>query len=133
MPIEALTVGDLLQVRPGEKIALDGMITQGETNIDESMLTGEPLAVTKAKDDPVFSGTINKNGSFVYRVQKQAKDTVLSQIIALVENAQNSKPSIAKLADVVSAYFVPAVMLLAILTAMIWFNLGFFSRICFSC
>jgi Cu+-exporting ATPase len=127
IPIDQLVKGDLLRVRPGEKIALDGIVVEGESNIDESMLTGEAIPVKKSKGDGVFSGTINKTGSFIYRVSKIGKDTVLSQIITLVKQAQNTKPSIAKLADTVSSYFVPAVMLFAILTALIWFNLGFSS------
>lgn len=125
VPIDQIIHGDLIRVRPGEKIALDGIVTDGTSNVDEAMLTGEPIPVEKSKDDMVFSGTINKTGSFIYKVSSMGKDTVLSQIITLVKNAQNTKPSIAKLADTVSSYFVPSVILFAIITSVVWFNLGF--------
>ncbi len=123
--INYIKPGDLLRVRPGEKIALDGIVVVGKSHVDESMLTGEGIAVSKNIDDEVYAGTINKNGSFTYKVTKATKDTLLAQIVTLVKNAQSTKPSIAKLADVVSSYFVPAVMICAVITALIWFNLGF--------
>ncbi|WP_440616113.1 heavy metal translocating P-type ATPase [Cysteiniphilum sp. 6C5] len=123
--IDQLKLGDLIRVKPGSKIALDGDVIEGSSYVDESMLTGEPVAVVKSKRDKVFSGTINKTGSFSYRVTKLTKDTVLSQIIALVKQAQNTKPSIARFADTVSGYFVPFVILCAIAAALVWFNLGF--------
>ncbi|WP_119328834.1 heavy metal translocating P-type ATPase [Cysteiniphilum halobium] len=123
--IDQLQIGDLIRVKPGTKIALDGEVIEGSSYVDESMLTGEPVAVVKSATDKVFSGTINKTGSFSYRVTKLTKDTILAQIIALVKQAQNTKPSIARFADMVSGYFVPFVMLCAIAAAIIWFNLGF--------
>lgn len=123
--IDQLKLGDLIRVKPGAKIALDGDVIEGNSYVDESMLTGEPVAVAKSIADKVFSGTINKTGSFSYRATKLTKDTILAQIIALVKQAQNTKPSIARFADTVSGYFVPFVILSAIFAALIWFNLGF--------
>ncbi len=123
--IDQLKLGDVIRVKPGSKIALDGEIIEGSSYVDESMLTGEPIAVAKSMSDKVFSGTLNKTGSFNYRVTKLTKETILSQIIALVKQAQNTKPSIARFADTVSGYFVPFVILCAIAAALVWFNLGF--------
>lgn len=123
--IETLQVGDVIRVRPGEKIAVDGEIIEGHSTIDESMLTGESMPVTKQLGDEVFGSTINKTGSFLFKAAKVGKDTALAQIVQLVQNAQSTKPPIAKLADVVSAYFVPTVLILAVITGLIWFNLGF--------
>lgn len=123
--IEDLQVGDILRVRPGEKIPVDGIVTDGHSSIDESMLTGEPMPVNKKINDPVFGSTINKTGSFLMKATKVGKDTTLSQIIQLVQQAQSTKPPIAKLADSVSSYFVPTVLILAVVTAVVWFNLGF--------
>jgi len=125
IPVEDLKVGDSLLIRPGEKIPVDGILIEGHSNIDESMLTGESLPVSKKINDFVFGSTLNKTGSFIMKTTKVGKDTVLSQIIELVQQAQSTKPPIAKLADRVSNYFVPTVLILAIITAMIWFNLGF--------
>lgn len=122
--IELLQVGDAIRVRPGEKIALDGVIIDGHSIIDESMLTGESMPVQKKRDDFVFGATINKTGSFIFKVTKIGQDTVLSQIIRLVTEAQNTKPSIAKLADAISSFFVPTVLIISIMTALIWFNAG---------
>ena len=109
--LEQLQVDDIIRVRPGEKVAVDGDIIEGHSNIDESMLTGEPLAVKKQKGDPVFGGTLNKTGSFLFRATQVGKTTTLAQIIQYVQKSQNSKPPIAKLADTISAYFVPIVIL----------------------
>ena len=122
--IELLQAGNTIRVRPGEKIALDGEIIEGYSTIDESMLTGEPMPVAKEKSDDVFGGTINKTGSFLFTVTKVGKDTMLSQIVQLVQNAQSTKPPIAKLADVASSYFVPTVLIIAVITALIWLNFG---------
>ncbi|MGT2936322.1 heavy metal translocating P-type ATPase [Streptococcus caprae] len=124
IPLEQVQVGQILLVRPGEKIPVDGTITQGSSSIDESMLTGEALPVQKTQGDLVVGGTINKNGSFQFEAQKIGKDTMLSQIIQLVEDAQGSKAPIARLADRVSAVFVPVVMGLAVLAALAWWSLG---------
>lgn len=125
VPIETLIVGDLIRVRPGEKIPVDGDIVDGHSSIDESMLTGESMPVSKQSGDKIFGSTINKSGSVIFKATKVGKDTALAQIIQLVQNAQNTKPPIAKLADLVSAYFAPAVLILSVLTALIWLNLGF--------
>ena len=125
IPIEQLQVGDILRVRPGEKIPVDGELTEGQSTIDESMLTGESMPVVKKQGDLLFGSTLNKTGSFLFKATKIGKETALAQIIELVQNAQSTRPPIAKLADVVSGYFVPSVLIIAIITALIWLNLGF--------
>lgn len=125
VPIESLEIGDILRVRPGEKIAVDGEITEGHSSVDESMLTGESVSVVKSVGDSVFGSTINKSGSFLFRATKVGEETALAQIIRMVQRAQSSKPPIARIADVASSYFVPIVLIIAILAALVWFNLGF--------
>lgn len=124
IPVDKIQDNDLLRVRPGEKIPLDGVVIEGQSTIDESMLTGEPIPIKKQSDDTVIGGTMNKQGSFIMRVTRTGGETTLSQIINLVKQAQNTKPSIARYADIIAAYFVPIVMALAVLTALIWFNIG---------
>lgn len=124
VPVEDIEVGALLRVRPGEKIAVDGEVIEGHSQVDESMLTGEPLPVSKSLGSSVAAGTINTSGSFIYKATRIGKDTALSRIVEMVRQAQNSKPSIGRLADKVSAIFVPIVLIVAVLTAMIWFNFG---------
>ena len=124
MPIEEVGLAETLRVRPGERIAVDGVIIDGHSSIDESMLTGEPLPVAKQKGDEVVAGTINGNGTFLYQSQRIGKDTVLAQIIEMVRQAQATKPAIGRLADKVAAIFVPAVMIIAVFTFLAWFNLG---------
>lgn len=124
IPIEKLKIDDLIRVRPGEQIPVDGIIIEGESNIDESMLTGEPLPRQKKIKDTVWGGTLNKTGSFIFKANKIGQETILSQIIEMVQHAQNSKPALARLADQIAAYFVPAVLIVAVLTAMIWFYAG---------
>ncbi|PMH45371.1 copper-translocating P-type ATPase [Vibrio sp. 10N.286.49.B3] len=124
LPIEQVIAGDLIRIRAGDKVPVDGVITQGGTTIDESMLTGEPIPVVKQVGSSVSAGTINDQGSFVFKAQKVGSDTVLAQIIAMVSKAQNSKPPISHLADRVSSVFVPIVMILSILTALAWYNFG---------
>lgn len=124
VPIENVQIGDLLRVRPGEKIAVDGLIVEGASSIDESMVTGEFLAVDKKVGDTVIGGTLNKTGSFIFKTSHIGKDTVLAKIIMLVQQAQNTKPQLARLADQVAAVFVPAVMIIALVTALLWFNFG---------
>lgn len=124
IPIEDVLVDDIIRVRPGEKIAVDGEITEGHSSIDESMLTGEPIPVVKTIGDTVIGSTINKTGTFLFKATRIGKDTALAQIIQLVQQAQNTKPPIARLVDVVSSIFVPSVMVLAIVTTLLWFNLG---------
>lgn len=119
--VSDLKVGDIIIVRPGESIPVDGEIIEGASSIDESMLTGESIAVEKSVGDTVVGASINKTGSFKFRATKVGEDTALSQIIKLVENAQGSKAPIANLADIVSSYFVPTVMIIAFISALLWF------------
>ncbi|MDF1630813.1 MAG: heavy metal translocating P-type ATPase [Alcanivoracaceae bacterium] len=122
--IALVMTGMRLRVRPGEKIAVDGVVESGSTLVDESMLTGEPMPLSKQAGDMLSAGTINQQGSLVYRATRVGKDTALAQIIALVKKAQGSRPPIGRLADQVSAVFVPVVMLVAIGAALVWFNVG---------
>jgi Cu+-exporting ATPase len=124
IPVEEVLVGDVVQVRPGEKIPVDGQILEGGSAVDESMLTGESLPVSKKPGDEVIGATLNKTGAFKFRATKVGKDTALAQIVKMVQEAQNSKAPIARIVDKVSGYFVPAVMILAILTFVLWFNIG---------
>ncbi len=124
IPIEDVIIGDVLRVRPGEKVPVDGVIIEGESSIDESMITGESLPVDKVKDDIVVGATLNKSGTFTYRATKIGADTMLAQIIKLVQEAQGSKAPIQRLADVVSSYFVPAVIMLAFATFGLWYVFG---------
>ncbi|OAA93916.1 heavy metal translocating P-type ATPase [Clostridium coskatii] len=122
--IDEVEVGDIIVVKPGKKIPVDGEVTEGITSVDESMLTGESIPVEKNPSDKVIGASINKNGSIKYRATRVGKDTALAQIIKLVEEAQGSKAPIAKLADVISGYFVPVVMALAIIAALAWYIYG---------
>ena len=122
--IKDVQLDDIVRVRPGEKIPVDGEISEGSTTIDESMLTGEPMPVAKQVGDTVSAGTINKSGSFLFKANKVGKDTMLAQIIGMVKRAQNSKPPIGRMADVISSYFVPTVMIIAVLSALAWLNFG---------
>ncbi len=124
IPVEAVRVGDLVIVRPGEKIPVDGIIRDGESTIDESMVTGESVPVTKGPGDPVIGATINRAGGFRFDATKVGTDTMLSQIVRLVQQAQGSKAPIQRLADTVSGFFVPAVIIVAIVTFVAWFVLG---------
>src|SRR5690606_34213650 len=108
------------RVRPGEKVPLDGEVLEGRSNVDESMVTGEPLAVAKAAGAKVFGGTLNSGGSFVMRADKVGDETLLAQIVKMVAEAQRSRAPIQRLADVVSSYFVPAVILAAVLAFIAW-------------
>jgi Cu+-exporting ATPase len=123
VPLADVRVGDVVRVRPGEKVPVDGTVLDGTSAVDESMLTGEPLPVAKAPGDPVIGATVNTTGSFRLTATKVGADTVLQQIVRLVQEAQGSKAPIQKLADTVSGYFVPAVLCLAVLTFVAWFNL----------
>ncbi|MFD2717757.1 heavy metal translocating P-type ATPase [Hymenobacter monticola] len=124
VPIEQVQLGDIVLVRPGEKVATDGVITEGQSALDEAMLTGESLPVTKKTGDAVFGATLNKTGSFRFRVTKIGADTLLAQIVKLVEDAQGSRAPIQRLADKVSAVFVPTVVAIALLTFAAWFALA---------
>jgi Cu+-exporting ATPase len=121
LPIDEVIPGDIIVVRPGAKIPVDGVVTQGETSIDESMLTGESMPVDKKAGDPVYGATINANGLIRFRAEKVGSDTALAQIIKLVEDAQGSKAPIAQLADIVSGYFVPIVCAIALAAGIAWF------------
>ncbi|MCC6791498.1 MAG: heavy metal translocating P-type ATPase, partial [Thermomicrobiales bacterium] len=124
IPVEAVQVGDLIRVRPGEKVPVDGLVTEGRSALDESMLTGESLPVEKGPDDQVIGATLNKTGSFIFRATKVGRDTTLAQIVKLVEEAQGSKAPIQRLADTISGYFVPAVLVLAAATFGGWLIVG---------
>lgn len=124
IPIEQVQIGDLIRVRPGEKISVDGIIMEGESSIDESMITGESIPVDKKTGDTVIGATFNKTGSFVFRAAKIGEETMLAQIIKLVEEAQGSKAPIQRLADLISSHFVPVVIMLAISTFVVWYNFG---------
>ncbi len=124
IPVDQIVVGDIIVVRPGEKIPVDGVITKGESSIDESMVTGESMPVRKTVEDEVIGATINKSGSFEMKATKVGSETMLSQIIEMVRQAQGSRAPIQKLTDTVSSYFVPMVMILAVITFLIWFNFG---------
>jgi Cu+-exporting ATPase len=124
IPIEEVEIGDIILVRPGEKIPVDGEVIEGRTSIDESMLTGESIPVEKNPGSRVVGATINKNGTIKFKATKIGKDTVLAQIIKLVEEAQETKAPIAKLADVISGYFVPIVMAIALIAGIAWYISG---------
>src|SRR5579864_1403351 len=120
IPIEALQVGDRIRVRPGEKVPVDGVIEDGRSGVDESMLTGESLPVEKGLGDEVIGGTLNKTGSFIFKATKVGRDTALAQIVRLVEAAQGSKAPVQRLADRISEVFVPVILVLAALTFVGW-------------
>jgi len=124
VPIETVAVGDEIVVRPGEKVPVDGVILEGRTAVDESMISGESLPVEKGPGDAVIGATINRWGSFLFRAAKVGEDTALAQIIRLVRDAQGSKAPIQRLADVIAAYFVPAVIGIAVLTFAVWMIFG---------
>ncbi|MGI2001415.1 heavy metal translocating P-type ATPase [Shewanella frigidimarina] len=122
--IALVQLNDKVSVRPGEKIPVDGVVVEGSSFIDESMLTGEPIPVEKGINDDVVAGTLNKLGSLTFTATRVGKDTALAHIITMVKRAQNSKPPIGRMADVISGYFVPAMMIIAIISAMVWLNFG---------
>ncbi|SMR76748.1 heavy metal translocating P-type ATPase [Marinobacterium sediminicola] len=124
VPIEQVQKGDQVRVRPGEKIPVDGVVSDGHSSVDESMLTGEPMPVEKTVGDEIVGGTLNKSGSLLFKATRVGKDTALARIISMVKQAQNSKPPIGRLADVISGYFVPAIMIIAVISALIWLNVG---------
>jgi Cu+-exporting ATPase len=124
IPVEDVEIGDVVVVRPGEKIPVDGEIVDGRSSIDESMVTGEPIPATKGSGETVIGATINQTGAFRFRATRVGKDTMLAQIVKLVEQAQASKAPIQRLADLVASYFVPAVIFIAIGTFVVWFGFG---------
>jgi len=124
VPVEEVQVGDVVLVRPGEKVPVDGEVLEGRSALDESMVTGESIPVEKGPGDTVIGATINQTGAFMFRARKVGKETMLAQIIRLVEQAQGSRAPIQRLVDLVASYFVPAVIFTAIGTFVVWFNLG---------
>ncbi len=132
IPVEEVLVGDLVLVRPGEKVPVDGIVEEGSSAVDESMITGESLPVEKRPGDEVVGATINRTGAFHFRATRVGKDTALAQIVRMVQDAQGSKAPIQRVADVVSGYFVPAVMIIAILTFVGWFDFGPQPRVVFA-
>ncbi len=124
IPLDQVKVGDKLRIRPGEKIPVDGLVIEGESHIDESMVTGEPMPVNKKVDDKLVGGTVNGTGSLLMQAEKVGSDTLLSQIVKMVAEAQRSRAPIQKLVDKVAAYFVPTVIAAAIMTFIVWFVVG---------
>ena len=124
IPLEQVRPGDRLRVRPGEKLPVDGIVIEGESYVDESMITGEPVPVGKAGGSKVTGGTVNGRGSFIMRAERVGSDTLLAQIVRMVSEAQRSRAPIQRLADTVSSYFVPAVVIIALLTFVIWGTIG---------
>jgi P-type Cu+ transporter len=120
VPVDEVHKGDVLRVRPGEKIPIDGVIVEGRSNVDESMITGEPMPVSKSANDTVVGATVNQTGTFLMRVEKVGSETLLAQIVQMVAEAQRSRAPIQKLADSVAGYFVPAVIGIAIITFVVW-------------
>ncbi len=124
IPLEHVKPGDRLRVRPGEKIPVDGQVLEGESNVDESMVTGEPIPVAKAKGDKLIGATVNGTGGLLMRADRVGSDTLLSQIVRMVAEAQRSRAPIQKLVDVVAGYFVPAVVIIAVVTFVVWYLWG---------
>src|SRR5262245_17967102 len=124
IPLDQVGPGDLLRVRPGEKVPVDGVVIEGRSSVDESMVTGEPIPVEKTEGDKVTGGTIYVAGSFVMRAERVGADSLLAQIVRMVGEAQRSRAPIQRLADAVSAWFVPAVVIIAVITFLIWAFVG---------
>jgi Cu+-exporting ATPase len=132
VPIDAVGMDETIRVRPGERIPVDGVVIEGASTIDESMLTGEPLPVEKRAGDTVVGGTLNRTGSFLFQAKRIGADTALARIIGLVRQAQSSKPAIGRLADRIAAVFVPAVLVIGVITFLAWFNFGPDPRLSFA-
>ncbi len=124
IPLEQVQIGDILRIRPGDKIPVDGVVTEGESHVDESMVTGEPVPVSKQVGDHLIGATVNGTGTLLMQAEKVGSDTLLSQIVQMVAEAQRSRAPIQKLADQVSAWFVPIVVLIAIITFVAWYSIG---------
>ena len=124
IPIAEVGLDETVRVRPGEKVPVDGVIIDGQSTLDESMLTGEPMPVSRQAGDAVTGGTLNKTGSFLFKAQRIGRDTALAQIIELVREAQNSKPALGRLADRIAGVFVPTVLIIAVVTFLAWLNFG---------
>jgi Cu+-exporting ATPase len=123
VPLNDVRPGDILRVRPGEKVPVDGNVTEGKSSVDESMITGEPVPVLKESPDPVIGGTVNQTGSFLMEARNVGQETVLSRIVSMVADAQRSRAPIQRIADVVAGYFVPAVVMVAVITFVVWAGL----------
>ncbi len=132
VPIDSVQKGDLLRVRPGEKVPLDGIIIEGHSSIDESMISGEPMPVEKNAGDPVIGATVNQTGTFVMKTQRIGAETLLSQIVHMVADAQRSRAPIQKLADTISGYFVPVVVFISVVTFIVWANWGMEPRLAYA-
>jgi P-type Cu+ transporter len=132
LPVEEVLVGDVVVMRPGAKLPVDGEIIQGSSSVDESMITGESMPIEKILGDEVIGGTMNKTGSFHFRATNVGKDTALASIITMVQEAQGSKAPIQRVVDQVAGYFVPAVMILAVLAFVVWYDFGPEPRLIFS-
>ncbi len=128
IPIDQVKVGDYIRVRPGEKVPVDGVIVEGVSSLDESMVTGESIPVDKTIKDTVIGATLNKLGSFIFKATKVGSDTMLANIVRMVAEAQSSRAPIQRLADVISSYFVPVVLMLAVATFIVWYDFGTFSQ-----
>ncbi len=124
VPLEQVNPGDLLRVRPGEKVPVDGVVVEGSSSVDESMVTGEPIPVQKQKDDKVIGATVNSTGSFIMRAERVGAETLLAQIVRMVADAQRSRAPIQRLVDIVAAYFVQVVVSIAVLTFIVWAVFG---------
>ncbi len=124
VPIDQIKIGDKLRVRPGEKVPIDGIVVEGSSSVDESMITGEPIPVEKTEGEKVIGATVNSTGSLIIKAEKIGSDTLLSQIVQMVADAQRSKAPIQKLADQVAGYFVPAVILVAVIAFIVWATVG---------
>ncbi len=124
IPMEHVKVGDILRVRPGEKVPVDGIVEDGDSSVDESMVTGEPIPVEKTSGEKLIGATVNGTGSLLMRAEKVGSDTLLAQIVQMVAEAQRSRAPIQKLVDIVSGYFVPAVVVIAVITFFVWWNWG---------
>lgn len=124
VPIATVGLDETVRVRPGERIPVDGIVIDGHSSVDESMLTGEPLPIEKSAGAEVAAGTVNVSGTFLYQAKRIGKDTALARIIEMVRQAQSSKPSIGRLADTISSIFVPSVLIIAVITFLIWYNFG---------
>ena len=124
LPVDQVATGDILVIRPGERLPVDGTVIEGSSAVDESMLTGESMPVDKSEGSPVYGATLNSTGAFTYRATSVGKDAVLAQIVRLVEEAQGSKAPVQRLADTVSAYFVPTVIGIAAVVFLLWLAFG---------
>src|SRR5262249_2188268 len=124
VPLEHVQVGDMLRVRPGEKVPVDGVVVEGKSNVDESMISGEPIPVEKERGSKVIGATVNGTGSLLMKAERVGAGTLLANIVRMVGEAQRSRAPIQRLADQVSAYFVPAVVLVSLLTFVVWSAVG---------